>query len=125
MSKSEIGHKYLEHLEKGDIEEVIGLFNEDGIVVSPIYGTKKADIFYGELSNDTSNSKLRLKGIYEQADSNNIALYFSYRWTLKNNEVVEFDCVDIIELDHDNKIAKLTIIYDTIIARDLLRKQNQ
>lgn len=125
MNKSEIAKKYLEHLENGNIEKVINLFSNNGIVESPIYGIKKADEFYRELNNDTSNSELFLKGIFEQNDSNNLALYFTYKWTLKNNEKVEFDVVDIIELDSENKITKLKIIYDTVISRKLVNKLNE
>lgn len=125
MNKSEIAKKYLEHLENGNIEKVIGLFSNNGIVESPIYGIKKADVFYRELNNDTSNSELFLKGIFEQNDSNNLALYFTYKWTLKNNEKVEFDVVDIIELDSENKITKLKIIYDTVISRKLVNDLNE
>jgi hypothetical protein len=125
MNKSQIAKKYLEHLEKGNIEKVINLFSNNGIVESPIYGIKKADEFYRELNNDTSNSELILKEIFEQNESNNLALYFTYKWTLKNNEKVEFDVVDIIELDSENKITKLKIIYDTVISRKLVNDLNE
>ncbi|WP_237270756.1 hypothetical protein [Tenacibaculum discolor] len=54
-----------------------------------------------------------------------MALYFTYKWTLKNNEKVEFDVVDIIELNSENKITKLKIIYDTVISRKLVNKLNK
>ena len=96
MSKREIAHKYLEYLEKGDINSVINLFHEKGNVDSPIYGIKKADEFYRELRSDTTNSKLQLLGIYEEKDSNSLALYFTYIWTLKNSEKVEI-CILLIK----------------------------
>lgn len=122
MTKKEIAIKYIEHLENGAIEKVINLFNEKGIVDSPLYGIKKADEFYLELNSDTTNSELHLLGVFEESDSNKLALYFKYKWTLKNNEKVEFDVVDIIEFDKQNKISKLKIIYDTVIARKLLEQ---
>ena len=122
MNKKEVASKYLEYLEKGDINNVIDLFDINGIVDSPLYGVKKADKFYRELSNDTSNSELFLKGIFEESNSNDLALYFTYKWTLKNNQEVEFDVVDIIELNSKNKIKKLKIIYDTVVARKLVDK---
>lgn len=122
MNKNEIARKYLEYLESGNIEKVIALFNENGIVESPIYGIKKANEFYRELINDTSESKLHLKGIFEQNNSNDFALYFSYEWTLKNNHKVDFDVVDIIELDSQHKIKRLKIIYDTVISRKLVNE---
>lgn len=120
MTKKDIAHKYLDYLEKGDIDKVIELFAPEGIVESPLYGIKKAAKFYQDLKDDTSSSKLHLKGIFEQSDSNNLALYFTYIWTLKNNQDVTFDVVDIIHLDSKNKIKKLKIIYDTFTTRKLV-----
>lgn len=120
MNKKEIAKEYITHLENGYIEQVIALFSQNGIVDSPLYGIKKANDFYLELNNDTANSELSLLGIFEENDSNNLALYFTYKWTLKNNQIVEFDVVDIIEFDSQNKISKLKIIYDSVIARKLV-----
>lgn len=120
MSIKDIANTYLEYLEQGEVEKVIDLFDKNGIVDSPIYGIKKASDFYRELNNDTSNSELTLKGIFEQKDSNDLALYFTYKWTLKNNEKVTFDVVDIIEFNSNHKIQKLKIIYDTVISRKLV-----
>ncbi|WP_092851674.1 nuclear transport factor 2 family protein [Algibacter pectinivorans] len=120
MTKQDIAKQYIMHLENGNIEQVVALFNQNGMVDSPLYGIKKADEFYRELNSDTSNSELSLKGIFEENSSNNLALYFTYKWTLKNDKKVEFDVVDIIEFDNQNKINKLKIIYDTVIARKLV-----
>ena len=121
-TKKEIAIKYLDYLEKGDIEQIINLFNDQGIVDSPIYGIKKANAFYRELSSDTTNSELHLKGIFEETNSNKLALYFHYKWTLKNKQKVVFDVVDIIEFDASNMISKLKIIYDTVKSRELIRE---
>ncbi|APZ47110.1 hypothetical protein BW723_12815 [Polaribacter reichenbachii] len=120
MNKKEIAKQYITHLENGNIKQVVALFNENGMVDSPLYGIKKADEFYRELNSDTANSELHLKGIFEENDSSSLALYFTYKWTLKNNKKVEFDVVDIIEFDNQNKINKLKIIYDTVTARKLV-----
>ncbi|MCV6628737.1 MAG: hypothetical protein OIF50_02645 [Flavobacteriaceae bacterium] len=47
-----------------------------------------------------------------------ILLYFNYKWVLQSGKTVAFDVVDIIELDTNYKIKKLTIIYDTKEVRD-------
>lgn len=120
MDKKTIAKEYINHLGNGNIKQVIALFNQNGIVDSPLYGIKNANDFYNELSNDTSNSDLLLKGIFEEDTSDTIALYFTYKWTLKNNQIVEFDVVDIIEFDANNKIQKLKIIYDTVVTRELI-----
>jgi len=122
MNKKEIAKEYIKHLENGNIGQVLALFNQNGMVDSPLYGIKKADEFYLELNSDTANSELSLLGIFEESDSNNLALYFTYKWTLKNNQIVEFDVVDIIEFDNQNRISKLKIIYDTVLARKLVEQ---
>ena len=122
MDKKEIAKQYITHLENGNIEQVVALFNQNGMVDSPLYGIKKASEFYRELKSDTLNSELQVKGIFEEDHTNSIALYFTYKWTLKNNQKVAFDVVDIIEFDNQNKIDKLKIIYDTVTARKLVEE---
>ena len=122
MNKKEIARQYISHLENGNVGQVVALFNQNGMVDSPLYGIKKADEFYRELNNDGMNSELHLKGIFEDNESNDLAIYFTYKWTLKNNQKVEFDVVDIIEFDNQNKISKLKIIYDTVTSRKLVEQ---
>ena len=122
MDKKEIANTYLEYLESGNIRQLIELFDENWIVDSPIYGIIKADEFYRELNDDTSNSELHLKGIFEQNVSNDLALYFTYKWTLKNNQKVEFD---VVEFNAKNKIKKLKIIYNTVLTRKLVTSLNE
>lgn len=122
ITKKEVAIKYIDFLEKGNIKDLLKLFTKNGIVDSPVYGVKNANTFYNELNNDTTNSKLNLKGIFEENDSNKLALYFNYKWTLKNNNQVEFDVVDVIEFNESNKINKLKIIYDTVKSRKMVNE---
>lgn len=122
ISKKEVAIKYLDYLEKGNIKKLLKLFTKNGIVDSPVYGVLNANKFYVELSNDTINSELRLKGIFEENDSNKLALYFEYKWTMKNNILVEFDVVDILEFDDNNSINRLKIIYDTVKSREMVNE---
>ena len=124
MSKKEIGIKYITLLEAGDVDNIIKLFSEQGKVTSPIYGTSNAKGFYEKLKEDTNKSILKLNGVFEDNDTNRIAIYFNYRWTLKNNSQVEFDVVDILEFNNDLKIEHLHIIYDTSKSRELVNKLN-
>ncbi len=95
------------------------------MVHSPIYGQQSARVFYKMLQEDTRNSELKLKEIFEAKDSGNIALYFEYTWTVKSGKVVVFDVVDIITFNQDYKIIKLKIIYDTVISRKLVESLHQ
>jgi len=120
IAKKEIATKYIDFLEKGTIKELLKLFSENGMVDSPVYGLMDAKQFYHALKNDTINSELNLKGIFQEYDSNKIALYFNYKWTLKNNSQIEFDVVDIIEFNDANQITMLKIIYDTAKSSELI-----
>lgn len=111
---------YIDHLSNGDLTSLLGLFAEDASVVSPVYGTKHCKAFYTELFADTKESQLQVKGIFEDADTGHLALYFTYHWTLKNNSKVSFDVVDILEFDENDNIQKLIIIYDTVLSRRLV-----
>ena len=124
MSKQEIAKVYIEFLSKGDAASIIHLFAASGTVHSPIYGLKSAAAFYQDLFKDTSQSELAIKGIFEEVDKNQLALYFEYKWTLKSGKEVVFDVVDILEFDKDLKIQKLTIIYDTVRSRKLVDELN-
>lgn len=122
ISKRDIALKYLQHLEAGDLPVLLNLFTSTAQVVSPIYGLKNARDFYSDLAKDTHSSKLILKGLFEEENSNKVAIYFEYTWTLKNRKQVVFDVVDIIEFDILNKITKLNIIYDTSQSRGLVNE---
>lgn len=120
MTKQNIAEQYLEFLSMGNLEGITSLFSTNGMVHSPVYGKMRADQFYKSLAKDTTNSELKLKEIFENTITGNIALYFDYKWTLKTGKVVEFDVVDIIKFDNRNKIIELKIIYDTVISRRLV-----
>jgi hypothetical protein len=125
MTRKEIVKQYIEFLSIGNIEKIVGLFAENGKVYSPIYGENTADKFYETLNDDTFNSELNLKGIFEDSDTKKIALYFEYTWTVKSGKVVVFDVVDIIEFDNRNKFLELKIIYDTIVSRRLVEEMKK
>lgn len=122
MNNKTIARKYIEFLEKGDLNGINGLFHKDGMVESPLYGKMRASEFYKELMSDTTKSELELKGIYEAPESNSIALFFNYKWTMKNNEIADFDVVDIIDFNNTSEIRNLKIIYDTVQSRRIMNK---
>ena len=110
MNNKTIARKYIEFLEKGDLNGINRLFHKDGMVESPLYGKMRASEFYKELMSDTTKSQLEIKGIYETPESNSIALFFNYKWTMKNNEIADFDVVDIIDFNNTSEIRNLKII---------------
>jgi hypothetical protein len=117
MTKKETAYAYLQHLGDGKLEALLSLFSEGAQIESPVYGQMSASDFYTQLFSDTTQSVLRLRGLFEDAESGRVALYFSYGWTLADGQEVNFDVVDILEFDPANRISRLKIIYDTIQSR--------
>ena len=117
MTLKDVAQLYIEFLEKGDALAIVSLFAQDGVVHSPLYGIQPASSFYRELFEDSSQSELKVLGVFEDSDTPQLALYFNYRWTLANKSFVEFEVVDILEFNEENKITCLKIIYDTVHSR--------
>ena len=109
--------QYLNALEKADFDQLMTLFSDKAIVISPLYGRRPASEFYKELLEDTKQSKLKLLGIFNNSNEKSAAVNFLYEWTLANGEVNSFDCVDIFEFEKEGKIKSVKIIYDTAQTR--------
>ena len=117
-----IARQYLKLLQAGATSAIIDLFAEVALVHSPLYGSQSATSFYTALNEDTNASAIILNGIFEESETGQIAIYFQYKWTLKNEAIVIFDVVDILTFNESNQIIALKIIYDTVKSRDLVRK---
>ncbi len=114
-----ICEKYLQALNSGNLNSVLELFSEGAVVVSPLYGEMSACDFYKNLFQDTNKSETEFLGVYQGNDScPNIIMHFNYKWTLKSNAVVRFECLDLFELTKEkDKFKRLKIIYDTYPIR--------
>ncbi|SCU86222.1 LADA_0D13124g1_1 [Lachancea dasiensis] len=119
MAINTICARYLNALNQGNLDEVRSLFSAEAKVVSPLYGERLAFDFYANLFKDTARSETKLLNVFDACETtNSIALHFRYLWTLANKQSVEFECVDVFELnDSHDKFTKLTIIYDTAPLR--------
>jgi len=114
--------EYLSGLEAGDAERILSLFTGDGIVCSPLYGERPAARFFPGLFEDTRNSRITLKGVFEGTSrSPRVAAWFIYDWTLRDGSPVRFECMDVFELDErSGRIRRLTILYDSARTRGAL-----
>lgn len=119
MSTKELCERYLAALDAGDLAAVRGLFTDDAVVVSPLYGERPAHAFYAELFADTDRSATTLINVFDSSSAAAaVALHFRYEWTLRGGRIVGFECVDVFELAQDrDRFARLTIIYDTAHLR--------
>ncbi|MGI5488127.1 nuclear transport factor 2 family protein [Microtetraspora malaysiensis] len=120
MTPKELAENYLDALARGDLPAVLALYRPGAIVHSPLYGPIPATEFYPELFADTGRAKLNLLGATEGAATNGgriVTIWFQFDWTLPSGQPADFECVDVLELADDGRIAALHIIYDTVTAR--------
>ena len=124
MEREEVIRSYLDRLAKADYTELLKLFTVGATVSSPLYGEVAAVDFFKQLFEDTSESKINLKGIFVQvSDPNRYAAHFIYDWKLKSGEDVSFRCMDIFTFaDRSDKIRHLSIIYDLSRTREAVSK---
>ena len=117
---------YLDALSTADVQAVLALFAQDGVVDSPLYGVLPARHFYPALFADTAQSKLSLKATMtgERKGRTVISFWFDFDWTLANGEPAPFTVVDVAELDDRGLIAQLHIVYDTAPLRDSFNRQH-
>ncbi len=117
MSQQEVLKDYLKTLGKADYQELMALFAEDAVVLSPLYGERPAAEFYKELFQDTRSSALTLLDVFISPNGDKACINFLYRWTMADGSVTVFDCVDVVEFAPNGKIKLLKIIYDTAQTR--------
>ncbi|MFF3666462.1 nuclear transport factor 2 family protein [Microtetraspora malaysiensis] len=120
MTPKELAETYLDALARGDLPAVLALYRRGAIVHSPLYGPIPAAEFYPELFADTGRAKLNLLGAAEGATTSGgriVTIWFQFDWTLPSGQPADFECVDVLELADDGRIAALHIIYDTVTAR--------
>ena len=113
MDFCDLSARYIEALQKGELQEILELFAADAQVVSPVYGRLDAHKFYTSLLADTKSSQLQLHHNICDREGRKMAVYFTYHWTLKDDSQLIFVVVDILVLDDNDKIKGLTIIYDS------------
>ena len=110
--------QYFTALQQGSYDGIMAVVEPDASVHSPLYGTLYATKCYADLFQDTAQSVIVLEHILSDTKQPTIcAGHFQYTWTMKDQSVVEFDCVDLFRLSEQGKIAELHIIYETVQAR--------
>ena len=109
--------RYLKGLDDSNLEEVLDLFSEDAMVVSPIYGKRAARDFYQALFDDTFSSNTSLLQTVIDELEGTMVLIFSYQWKLKDDRFLDFEVADFIHFDENGLIKQLSIFYDTFPLR--------
>lgn len=114
--------RYLRCLHEGRHPEIVALFTEAGVVVSPFLGRVPAGEFFPKLAASSTRSVITPHDILVSARNERRACgYFRYDWTLKDGVTVSFECADIFDFDPViDRIAVMTILYDTHPIRQLV-----
>jgi len=118
--EDELVATYLRALTTADPALAIGLFTEDGIVHSPLYGPRPAAAFYPALFEDTTEATLTLRSVMtgeDQGGARTVSFWFHFDWRLPSGAAAPFDVVDVATLAPDGKIKDLHIVYDTVDVR--------
>ena len=105
---------------------VVGLFADNGIVHSPLYGSMPATDFYTALFADTSGANLTLKSVMsgtDRAGQTTVSFWFHFDWRLPSGAAAPFDVVDVATLGPDGKIKELHIVYDTVDVRPVFEAE--
>ena len=111
---------YLDGLAAGDVERVVGLFADDGVVHSPLYGPRPARDFYPALFADTGRADLTLRSVMtgtDQAGRSTVSFWFRFDWRLPSGAEAPFEVVDVATLAPDGRITELHLVYDTVDVR--------
>ena len=106
---------YLAALEAAALDDVLALFAPGAQVDSPLYGALPAADFYPQLFRDTVRSRTRLLSVLGGRDVESgaptAAIHFHYEWD-RGTDTVGFDVVDVLQLDENGLILRLSILYD-------------
>jgi ketosteroid isomerase-like protein len=121
MTASALASAYLGALERGDIPGILALFRPGAVVHSPLYGSLPAAEFYPRLLEDTSRSRLELRGVTR--GERLVGIWFRFDWTLASGAPAGFECVDLLELDEQGLIEALRIFYDTAATRPAFERE--
>lgn len=127
MNPALVIEQYLVALAEADLGHMANLFSSESIVHSPLYGSLPALAFYRQLFGRTSQSRLRLEGVFQGLTHPDQWIgYFNYEWTLTGGTSGKFDVCDVFRFDPANgRIAELTIIYDTARAPEQARPRTE
>jgi hypothetical protein len=120
VTPQQLADAYIGALGRADLTAMLGLFGDGALVHSPLYGTVLASDFFPVLFGDTAEARLTLRGVTQGATAGGtplVSIWFRFDWLLPGGRQAPFDVVDVVELDADQRIAALHIVYDTVDVR--------
>jgi len=115
MSKKSTSNLLLQQLANGNFETCKELFSKDAVVIGP-GGELSAENFLKNFYIDNIKINVTLFNTFFSLNPNVCAVYLQLEEHKANGIIVKFNCVAILENNND-KIEKLTIIFDTYPIR--------
>jgi hypothetical protein len=115
MNALNIANLLLQQLTNGNFETCIKLFSENAIVIAPA-GQLTAEIFLKNFYADNIKANITLFNTFSSSNQNTCAIYLQLEEHKVNGIIITFTCATILENNND-KIEKLTIIFDTYPIR--------
>ncbi|GAA5120443.1 nuclear transport factor 2 family protein [Alloalcanivorax gelatiniphagus] len=112
MARSDTVKRYLRAMEAGDLATVMGCFEQDGTVMSPVYGEVPVGPFYETLFADTVEARVGLRELYFSEDGDGIAAHIDYIWERQDGSRMHVDMVDLFRFRPDSeRIGHLSIVF--------------
>jgi SnoaL-like domain len=111
--------QYLSCIANGDLSGVMSLFTANALAVAPLGGSMGAEEFHRQFFAEVRQSRTRVLNIFSTVDDlSAVALHFSHSWLLANGGSIDFEGVNIFELDAaSRRFARLAILYDSAPLR--------
>jgi len=107
--------RYLQALDRSDLDYLRRLFSATGRVFSPYLGELPVNDFFDKLARASTGAKITPVDILDSATgARRIVAYFRYEWSVRDGSVIDFMCVDVFDFEESEPlIKKMTIVCDT------------
>lgn len=115
MEHLKLCRRYLAAINASSLADILALFDSPNTpVLSPTHGQMPVSAYIPTLFRNNERFIIRIRHVFEALSQGaSIALHCHYTCIGNDGQVVEFDSVDIFELNEARKkFKKLTVIYD-------------
>ena len=114
-SRERLIRSYLKAMERGDLAGVLSCFQQDAVIISPVYGLEHPARFYERLFADTIETSLSIHSIYASTQDETLWIaHFTYEWRRKSAPTIQTNLIDLFEFaEDDHRLKRLRIVFDT------------
>lgn len=120
LDKIAFVRRYFDHLTASEMDAIIAMFEPNAQVLSPYAGYVQAGEFFSKLGVASARNKLTVFDVLVSENSDAVAAYFEYDWTLGSGDNIIFQGVDYFKFSATGKFASMSIFYDTYPSRQIV-----